>query len=149
MFTLVCSCNNDKVETHAYPEETKGNETNGSSAIIGRWKLEEIDYSQFLSEQNEEVRTAFEEEMKIGFERLRNKTFFEFAPKGQMSVEEPDDAGLQSFHQGEWRINEKSDTLIFKIPQEEIYEIIRLNSSEMILATDESPKRTLYFSKTK
>lgn len=144
---VMYSCNNVQNRNQSKSVESKSTESKESSAIIGKWKLEEIDYSQFLSEQSDEVRSAFEDEMKSAFEKLRNRTFFEFKEDRVLKIEEPDETCKQSVNFAKWKVNEKSDSLVLQFEQDEKYKILTLNATDLVISTDESPKRILYFSR--
>lgn len=123
--------------------------SNTADKINGRWKLEEIDYSEYFSEVPDDVRTFLEGQMKEEFERLKGKTFFEFLDDNKMKLESPNFAGKQTFTDGVWTMSSSEDSLYFELSETEHYKIVTLNDKEMVLKTDEMPKRTLRLSKDK
>lgn len=143
LFLLSCNENRNKVksEKSEFENVKKTNEL----PICGRWKLIELDYSQFLAEQSNEVRIQFEKEIEREFARLKNKTFFKFLPNFQLQIEQPSENGIQSIKKGTFSLNKKMDSLKLIFPIEENYKIVKVTNSELILSTDEVPKRTLYF----
>lgn len=123
--------------------------SNTSDKVNGRWKLEEIDYSAYFSEVSDDVRTFLEGQMKEEFERLKDKTFFEFLDDNKMKLESPNFSGKQTFTDGVWTMNSGEDSLYFELSETEHYKIVSLTDQEMVLKTDEMPKRTLRLSKVK
>jgi hypothetical protein len=121
--------------------------SNSEQKVTGRWKLEEIDYSEYFSEVPDDVRTFLEGQMKEEFERLKDKTFFEFSEENKMKLESPNYTGKQTFTNGVWTMNSKEDSLYFELSETEHYKIVSINDKEMVLKTDEMPKRTLRLSK--
>ena len=121
--------------------------SDNSSKIKGRWKLEEIDYSSYFISVSDEVRQFLQEQMKSEFKRLKNKTFFEFKLDNSVLLEAPDYAGKQTLTNGKWSVNTSKDSLFLELADSEAYKIITLNDTEMVLTTDEAPKRQLRFSK--
>lgn len=117
--------------------------------IIGKWKLEEIDYSQYYSEVSEDVKLFFKEKVEIELERIKGKTFFDLKEDGQLNIEMPDPSGNLLKTQGKWSINATEDSLFFDLNGKESYKIIKLNESTLFLSTDETPKRILQLSKVK
>ena len=121
--------------------------SNPSSKVIGKWKLEEIDYTAYFAEAPEDVKSFMQGQMQEEFERLKDKTFFEFADGDQMKLEAPNFNGKQTFVEGKWSMNESSDSLFFELADPERFKILTLTEKEMVLSTDETPKRTLRLSK--
>jgi hypothetical protein len=120
-----------------------------TSKIKGKWKLEEIDYSNYFESVSEEVRQFLQEQMKSEFKRLKNKTFFEFKLDNTVLLEAPDFVGKQTLTNGKWSVNASKDSLFLELADSEAYKIITLNDSEMVLTTDDAPNRVLRFSKVK
>ena len=123
--------------------------SNSADRIEGRWKLEEIDYSEYFSEVSDDVRFFLEGQMKEEFARLKDKTFFEFMEDNKMKLESPNFAGKQTFSDGVWTMNSAEDSLFFELSDTEHFKIVTLSDQEMVLKTDEMPKRTLRLSKVK
>lgn len=123
--------------------------TYSSNIIVGKWKLEEIDYSSYFKEVSEEVRNFLEEQMNTEFDRLKDKTFFEFGEDNSLKLEAPNYEKKQTFTNGTWSMNEAKDSLFLELVDPEAYKIITLNESELVLTTDDAPKRTLRLTKVK
>lgn len=121
--------------------------SNSADKIQGRWKLEEIDYSMYFSEVSDDVKTFLEGQMKEEFARLKDKTFFEFLEDDKMKLESPNFNGKQTFTDGVWTMNASEDSLFFELSDAEHFKIVTLSDKEMVLKTDEMPKRTLRLSK--
>lgn len=123
--------------------------SNSADRIEGRWKLEEIDYSEYFSEVSDDVRVFLEGQMKEEFARLKDKTFFEFMEDNKMKLESPNFAGKQTFSDGVWTMNSAEDSLFFELSDTEHFKIVTLSDQGMVLKTDEMPQRTLRLSKVK
>ena len=121
--------------------------SDNTSKIKGRWKLEEIDYSQYFESVSDEVRQFLQEQMQSEFKRLKNKTFFEFKLDNTVLLEAPNYEGQKTLTNGKWSVNVTKDSLFLKLADSEVYKIITLNATEMVLKTDEAPNRKLRFSK--
>ena len=120
-----------------------------SSKIVGKWKLEEIDYTAYFLDVSEEVKSLLGNQMKEEFERLKNKTYFEFNESFKLTLEAPNYEGKQTFTEGTWKMNSSEDSLFFELEDLENYKIDKLNGLEMVLSTSDTPKRTLRLSKVK
>ena len=120
-----------------------------SSKIVGKWKLEEIDYSAYFLDVSNEVKTMLENQMKEEFERLKNKTYFEFKEDYKLLLEAPNYEGKQTFTEGSWTMNSSEDSLFFELEDLENYKIEKLDELEMVLSTSDTPKRTLRLTKVK
>lgn len=118
-----------------------------SSKVMGKWKLEEIDYSDYFAEAPSEVKSMMQSQMQEEFERLRNKTFFEFSDGEKLTLEAPNFNGKQTFVEGTWSMNKENDSLFFDLSDPEHFKIISLTENDMVLSTDETPKRKLRLSK--
>lgn len=121
--------------------------SDSSSKVEGRWKLENIDYSAYFSEVSDEVRSFLEGQMEVEFNRLKDKTFFEFGENNVLKLEAPNYVDKKTITDGTWKMNAAQDSIFFQLADPESYKIITLNEKEMILSTDETPKRTLVLSK--
>lgn len=123
--------------------------SNSSNEIVGKWKLEEIDYSSYFKEVSDEVRDFLQEQMNTEFSRLKDKTFFEFREDNSLILEAPNYEKKQTFTNGKWSMNDTKDSLFLDLADPEAYKIITLNDSELFLTTDDAPKRTLRLTKVK
>jgi hypothetical protein len=115
--------------------------------LIGKWKLESIDYSPYFAEVSEEVKTMFQEKMEAQTKRMMGKTFFEFKKDNSMRLESPNFENVIVPFDGKWNFNNAKDSVIFDLDGEEHYKIKILTVNKLVLSTDESPKRILSFSK--
>jgi hypothetical protein len=113
-----------------------------SSKLVGKWKLEEIDYTAYFLDVSKEVKILLENQMKEELERLKNKSF-------KLILEAPNYEGKQTFTEGTWEMNSSEDSLFFELEDLENYKIEKLDELEMVLSTSDSPKRTLRLSKVK
>lgn len=123
--------------------------SNESDKVVGKWKLEQIDYSAYFAEVSDEVREFLEGQMEEEFAKLKDKTFFEFTDNNKLKLEAPNYSKKQTFTSGSWQMNEAGDSLFLQLAEKESYKIITLTEKEMVLSTDEAPKRTLKLSKVK
>lgn len=123
--------------------------SNSSNEIVGKWKLEEIDYTSYFKEVSDEVRDFLQEQMNTEFSRLKDKTFFEFREDNSLILEAPNYEKKQTFTNGKWSMNDTKDSLFLDLADPEAYKIITLNDSELFLTTDDAPKRVLRLSKVK
>lgn len=123
--------------------------SSNSDKVNGKWKLEKIDYSEYFSEVSDEVRGFLEGQMEEEFQRLKGKTFFEFSEDNKLKLEAPNYEGKQTESDGVWTMSSNEDSLYFELSEPEHFKIITLNGEEMVLKTDDTPKRTLHFSKVK
>ena len=89
--------------------------SSSSSKIVGKWKLEEIDYKAYFLDVPEEVKILLENQMKEEFERLKNKTYFEFNESFKLILEAPNYEGKQTLTEGTWKINSSEDSLFFEL----------------------------------
>ena len=115
--------------------------------LIGKWKLESIDYSPYFAEVSEEVKTMFQEKMEAQTKRMMGKTFFEFKLDNSMLLESPNFENVIVPFGGKWKFNNAKDSVIFDLDGEEHYKIKTMTASKLVLTTNESPKRILSFSK--
>ena len=115
--------------------------------LIGKWKLESIDYSPYYAEVSEEVKTMFQEKMEAQTKRMMGKTFFEFKLDNSMLLESPNFENVIVPFGGKWKFNNAKDSVIFDLDGEEHYKIKTMTASKLVLTTNESPKRILRFSK--
>ena len=120
-----------------------------SSKLVGKWKLEEIDYTAYFLDVSKEVKILLENQMKEELERLKNKTYFEFNESFKLILEAPNYEGKQTFTEGTWEMNSSEDSLFFELEDLENYKIEKLDELEMVLSTSDTPKRTLRLSKVK
>jgi cytochrome c oxidase assembly protein Cox11 len=123
--------------------------SSNSDKVNGKWKLEKIDYSDYFSEVSEEVRVFLESQMDEEFQRLKDKTFFEFGDDNKLKLEAPNYAGKQTITDGVWTMSSGEDSLYFELSEPEHFKIVTLNDREMVLKTDDTPKRTLHLTKVK
>lgn len=126
-----------------------GSCSSNSNKVTGKWKLEKIDYSEYFTEVSDEVRVFLEGQMEEEFQRLKGKTFFEFSEDNKLKLEAPNYSGQQTVSDGVWTMSSGEDSLYFELSEPEHFKIITLNDKEMVLKTDDTPKRTLHLSKVK
>jgi len=115
------------------------------SEILGKWQLHNIDYSAFYKSIPLDMKENFEKSMTNQFAALKDKTFFIFN----------DDLSLQilllttenEVIDGTWSISETKDSLHLRTNEPENFKIIKLDEQQLILKTDESPQRTLFYRK--
>ncbi len=117
------------------------------SKLIGRWKLMEIDYSPFYEDSEPEVRAFIEEKMNYEFERLKDKTFFEFKDNDSLILETPNFTGAITNTLGTFVYVPRRDSIYFNLSERESYKIQELTEEKLVLSTDESPARILRLSK--
>lgn len=116
--------------------------------LIGKWSLDKIDYSEQFEGTSEDIRELLKKKMDEEFERLKGKTFFVFEEGNSMELLSPDLFGKIVSDRGTYRMNEDQDSVFFE-KLEESYKILKLEGEELVLKTDELPKRTLYLKKQK
>lgn len=117
------------------------------SEIVGKWKLDQIDYSEHFAGAPEEIKEMLRSKMAEEFERLKGKTFFLVGSDKSLELQAPNYIGKMVSDKGTWRMNDAQDSIFFDVEIPESYKIVELNSSSLILKTDEMPKRTLKLSK--
>ena len=115
--------------------------------LIGKWKLESIDYSPYFAEVSEEVKTMFQEKMEDQTKRMMGRTFFEFKKDNSMRLESPNFENEIVPFEGKWNYNKTQDSVIFDLEGLEHYKIKTFTESKLVISTNESPKRILSFSK--
>lgn len=123
--------------------------SDNSNKVVGKWKLEEIDYSSYFMEVSEEVRNFLQEQMESEFNRLKDKTFFEFSEDNSLKLEAPNYEKKQTFTNGKWSMNDAKDSLFLDLADPESYKIVTLNETELVLSTEDAPKRVLRLTKVK
>lgn len=121
--------------------------SNSPETVVGKWKLESIDYSPYFSEVSDEVKTMFQEKMEDQTNRMIGKTFFEFNVDNSMRLESPNFENEIVSFDGKWKFNPTEDSITIDLDGEEHYKIRTMTERKMVLSTDESPKRILSFSK--
>ncbi len=121
--------------------------SNPINNIIGKWKLESIDYSPYFAEVSEEIKGIFLEKMENQTKRMIGKTFFEFKLDNSMLLESPNFENEIVSVEGSWNYNQTEDSVIFELDGKEHYRISTMTANRLVLSTDESPKRILSFSK--
>ncbi|MEY3238135.1 MAG: hypothetical protein RI883_2236 [Bacteroidota bacterium] len=121
--------------------------SNSPKTVVGKWKLESIDYSPYFLEVSDEVKTMFQEKMEDQTKRMIGKTFFEFKIDNSLRLESPNFENEIVPFEGKWKFNQTEDSITFDLDGEEHYKINTLTENKLILSTDESPKRILSFSK--
>ncbi len=115
-----------------------------SSTLIGRWELDEIDYTEHYKSIPEEAREMIREAMNKAFKKLKGKTFFTFSEKNKLTLEAPNFLNQVKKTEGTWTMNASQDSLRLNFSDElENYHIDRVNDDSLILSTTEVPARTL------
>jgi hypothetical protein len=112
--------------------------------LTGKWKLVNIDYSEFFKNAPEEVRGVIEAKMAEELERIKDKTFFTFHDDKKLVLEAPNYLGKVVGQKGSWRTNASMDSVYFDLEYPESYKIVELSSEKLILRTDEMPIRILH-----
>jgi hypothetical protein len=115
--------------------------------IAGKWRLEKIDYSEHFEGVEEDVREMLKGKMEEEFERLKGKTFFVFGEDKSLELQAPNYIGKITSDKGKWKLNEAKDSVFFEIGIPESYQIVSLVGKDLILKTDEMPRRTLFLKK--
>lgn len=121
--------------------------SSNENKIIGKWKLDNIDYSEFFKEAPAEVKSIIESQMEEEFERLKDKTFFTFSDDQKVTLEAPNFVGKTTLTAGSFKMNDNLDSLFLQLSDPENYQIVSLDDKFLILKTSDSPKRTLQLSK--
>jgi hypothetical protein len=115
-----------------------------SSTLIGRWELDEIDYTEHYKSIPEEARSMIREAMNKAFKKLKGKTFFTFSENEKLTLEAPNFLNKVKRTKGNWKMNDTQDSLRIIIADEvENYRIVQINADSLILSTTEVPARTL------
>jgi hypothetical protein len=115
-----------------------------SSTLIGRWELDEIDYTEHYKSIPEEAREMIREAMNKAFKKLKGKTFFTFSENEKLTLEAPNFLNKVKRTKGNWKMNDTQDSLRIIIADEvENYRIVQINADSLILSTSEVPARTL------
>lgn len=119
------------------------------NGIIGKWTLQDIDYSAYFKDAPDEVREFIQDRMATELERIKGKTFFTFNENGELELTTPNYEGLEVSEKGTWKMNSSQDSVYFDISIDEAYHIIEISAETLVLKTDENPARTLRLSKFK
>jgi hypothetical protein len=115
-----------------------------SSTLIGRWELDEIDYTEHYKSIPEEAREMIRIAMNKAFKKLKGKTFFTFSENEKLTLEAPNFLNKVKTTKGKWKMNDAQDSLRFLFSDElENYHIDRINADSLILSTSDVPARTL------
>lgn len=121
--------------------------SDSSNEIIGKWKVENIDYSEFFRNAPPELKDLLESKMNEEFERLKGKTFFTFSDDQKLQLEAPNFEGKQTITNGEYSFNNTKDSLFLDHADKESYKIVKLDDKTLILSTEEQPNRVITLSK--
>jgi hypothetical protein len=121
--------------------------SSNASKIEGKWKLEEIDYSDYFKDAPIQFRELLEDRMEEEFQRLKDKTFFTFSSNQVLKLEVPNYEGKQNITEGKWRMNSTEDSVFFELSETENFKIITLDDESMELSTDDLPKRKVRMSR--
>jgi hypothetical protein len=115
-----------------------------SSSLVGRWELDEIDYTEHYKRIPEETRDLIRTAMDKAFKKLKGKTFFTFSENEKLILEAPNFLNEVKKTMGSWKMNDTQDSLRIIIADEvENYRIDQINADSLILSTSEVPARTL------
>jgi hypothetical protein len=115
-----------------------------SSTLIGRWELDEIDYTEHYKSFPEQAREMIRTAMNKAFKKLKGKTFFTFSENEKLTLEAPNFLNQVKTTGGKWKMNDAQDSLRFLFSDElENYHIDRINADSLILSTSDVPARTL------
>ena len=115
-----------------------------SSSLVGRWELDEIDYTEHYKSIPEEARALIRTAMDKAFKKLKGKTFFTFTENEKLTLEAPNFLNEVKKTEGKWKMNDAQDSLCFIFADEmENYRIVQLSTDSLILSTTEVPARTL------
>ena len=115
-----------------------------SSSLVGRWELDEIDYTEHYKSIPEEARALIRTAMDKAFKKLKGKTFFTFSENEKLTLEAPNFLNEVKKSEGSWKMNDNQDSLRFIFADEvENYRIVQLSADSLILSTTEVPARTL------
>ena len=115
-----------------------------TSTLLGRWELEEIDYTAHYKSIPEEARPLIRKAMDKAFKKLKGKTFFTFSENEKLILEAPNFLNVVKKTKGKWKMNEAQDSLCFIFSNEvENYRIDQLSADRLILSTSDVPARTL------
>ena len=121
-----------------------------SSTLMGRWELDEIDYTAHYKTIPEEAHSMMREAMDKAFKKLKGKTFFTFSENEKLMLEAPNFLRQVKTTDGTWRLNDAQDSLRLIFSDEmENYRIDKLEGDSLFLSSDEVPARTLILIRTK
>ncbi len=115
--------------------------------LHGRWKLTDIDYSQFEKSIPEANRADFREAMEDNLKRILGNTYFTFGKEDSLKLESPDFSGNIDISKGSYHLNDAGDSLFLSTDDKESYVILTLTDKALKIRSDESPERTLTLSK--
>jgi hypothetical protein len=117
--------------------------------LKGKWSLERIDYSEHFEDSPKDVKELLLKKMDEEFERLKGKTFFVFHEDLKLELLSPDLTGKIVAEEGTYTMNKNQDSVFFELMMPESFRVVKLDSKELVLKTDELPKRTLFLKKSK
>jgi hypothetical protein len=120
-----------------------------SDELVGKWDLENIDYSEHFKGVPDEVKGIIEQRMKEEFQRIKGRTYFVFTEDHKLELHAPNFLDKMTVSEGEYRLSGMQDSVYFDIEIPESYYIVQLDPERMVLQTSEMPKRTLHLKKSK
>lgn len=147
---FICSCEREENMVCMDNENVKNIQDSPvavKTGVRGKWKLEDIDYSEYYLSLSEETRVQIQPELDAQLKKLTRKTAYYFGQNNSLTIQMPSDFGDTSI-QGKYRISKNSDSvyLIFQ-EEQEAYRVDAMTKRLMILKTSELPNRSLIFSK--
>jgi hypothetical protein len=107
--------------------------------IIGKWKLNEINFEKQLKQIPEEQREFAIEMYNSAFEQVKGKLAFIFEEGGKLTIESPDETGKIAIEIGVWSISEDKKKLTTEIEgQKETMNIKDLSEKKLTIELNEN-----------
>lgn len=120
--------------------------TNKQDDLLGKWRLESIDYSEFLKTIPVDLQKSFRQQIESESDRITGKTFFDFKENDQLELTYPNGQKTLSL-KGKWTVSEKADSIFLKKEDPESFKIVKLTEQNLTLKTSDQPQRTIYLEK--
>ncbi|MCE3295854.1 MAG: Lipocalin-like domain [Crocinitomicaceae bacterium] len=105
------------------------------SALVGSWKLEEIDIEKAISIFDKEQKNFARMMMEEAFKNVKGKMKISFVEDGKYKIETPLINGDMKSESGTWKLslNGKKLTLKPKTSDKEVHRILKLTSGELVM----------------
>ncbi len=116
------------------------------ASVAGVWKMTSMDFSEFYKTIPKEMRKKMKAEMDQQIGMLKNHAFFDIKEKGtyRFIIDIKIKGKSIPPETGNWKLSKNQDSIFFEKRDAERFKIVKLTSEEMILETDEAPKRKLF-----
>jgi hypothetical protein len=110
------------------------------NALIGEWKLSEIDIEKAIEIFDDEQKDFARSEMTQAFENVKGKMTLSFEEDGSYSIATPLINGEMTSESGRWRLSLSGKKLILrpKTSDKETHRILKLTDTELIMEMNQA-----------